>query len=293
MDCRRFEETLFRRLEGVVDPASRRQMTEHAAGCAACRQLEVLAGGDGELPGIEPPAELLAGVLAHTSGAACELAQQRLCEADDLTRTSDDASLQLHLRTCGDCTRIAAALALLEQQLPLLAEMRPDAGFVDQVLAATRPRVPLFERLDAWWEDLVQRPRLAFEGAYLGTVAIALVVMMPASPLPQLSSRLVSGIEAERAQVQRFVVAKVQAVASASRASVAETADRLVTYVVCDKAPKTWRATLACWRQVATDRAGRFWSDTIAPLAEWIRSMWHAALSRLAALNPAPGENHE
>lgn len=126
-----------------------------------------------------PPLDLVDLVLARTSGKACGRAEALLPEHTDgaLGRTDGDL-LQLHLGYCSSCRDLSVALARLALELPGVAEVRPDARFIEDVLIRTS-RAPVRRALD-WaahasiiWQRLVLRPRLAAEGAYLGTLVLA------------------------------------------------------------------------------------------------------------------------
>jgi len=83
----------------------------------------------------------------------------------------------------------------LSVELPQLAELPLDDGFLDDVLARTSSRRP---RLTGWadrmaeaWESLVQRPRLAWEGAYVATLLLLLIFGTPNSPLAGVPAKVI------------------------------------------------------------------------------------------------------
>src|SRR5262245_51684883 len=165
--CRTFVDRLDDLLEGRLEADDRLAMEAHLSACNGCRELRRLAAGDGGAPA--PPADLLAGVLARTTGPTCGSARGRLCDhADSLLDPVDDRMVRLHLDGCADCSGLAAALARLAADLPRLAELEPGAGFTASVLSRTSRRETLAARLAAavaaGWGRLARRPRIAFEG---------------------------------------------------------------------------------------------------------------------------------
>jgi Putative zinc-finger len=74
MACSEFEALLSEALDGTLNDAARQRFEAHKSGCAVCRQTftEVEAGMNWmeALPEVEPPARLLHGILAETTGKA-------------------------------------------------------------------------------------------------------------------------------------------------------------------------------------------------------------------------------
>jgi hypothetical protein len=105
----------------------------------------------------------------------------------------DDELLRLHLDACPECAGLARALLRLQADLPMLAERLPDDRFLADVLARTTLRgwaAPRrAARLAEGWRRLVQRPRFAFEGAYLGSIFLLMLFGIPASPLAGVPQR--------------------------------------------------------------------------------------------------------
>jgi hypothetical protein len=66
-------------------------------------------------------------------------------------------------------------------------------------------RLPLAARVSEFLERLSQRPRLAFEGAFVGTLAFVLVLGMPAAGVADLPARLMAEVRQERIEVQNAV----------------------------------------------------------------------------------------
>ncbi len=188
MVCRTFEELLEALLAGTLDPATAEALASHRDGCARCRELEELVRAEPHGDDDAPPADFVSGVLARTSGEACTRAAGML--PDHVDGRSDPAAAELlegHLSGCAPCRGLEVALAALAVDLPRLAEIRPDERFVDDVLARTVPWRRRFARdLARRWQALLARPRLAWEGAYLGALLLAVLVGTPGSPLASL-----------------------------------------------------------------------------------------------------------
>jgi hypothetical protein len=161
----------------------------------------------------DPPAPLeteldalLAGVLARTTGPVCGRAHELLPD-QDLPET-DRRLLALHLEGCAECRALSAALAALAEDLPALAEVPPEPGFVEGVLARTSqaaPAVPVLERwvrraesvadavAGAWrrsWPAWVRRPRFAWEAAFVLTLVLTPVFAAAGAPLQERAVEL-------------------------------------------------------------------------------------------------------
>jgi len=93
----------------------------------------------------------------------------------------------LHREHCGDCGALGTALLQLKEDLPALALADPGPQFTAQVMAATlspgRRLVRLGRRIRQTWERLGQRPRIAWEGGYIGALVLFLIFGLSASPL--------------------------------------------------------------------------------------------------------------
>jgi anti-sigma factor RsiW len=194
--CDAFLENSDRLLDGSLEGADRDAALRHLEECADCRVLLAALA--------EPPQDpdLSEAILARTSGAACGSARERLCAWIDGELDPFDAELMAgHLRSCPDCGGLARALERAAEELPRLAALDPGPGFVEAVLARTslRPRpAPLRERIASALAGLVERPRLALEGAFVATVLLYMVAGAPdravdvlRNPVPE--QRLVFG----------------------------------------------------------------------------------------------------
>lgn len=186
MDCRELENRLEALLDSELDDRERDRCARHLEGCPRCRELvEPLAVT------AAPPEDLVGAVLARTSGSACGRAHALLGDwLDGELAATDHLLMAAHLHGCGDCRALAAAMTRLSAELPLLAELRPDPGFVDAVLAAT---LPARVRLRRWWAGVwpqwVRRPRFASEAAFVATMVLVLIFATPGSPLAALPTK--------------------------------------------------------------------------------------------------------
>jgi predicted anti-sigma-YlaC factor YlaD len=218
MNCtsfeRRLESYLDDGLDGGLDSglgaAERAACDAHLGRCAECRELVEAAGGAAAATesGLPPATDLLAAVIERTSGAACPRARDLLAGVADgpppaAARGSTEL-LAAHLERCDGCRATAAALAALARELPRLAEVRPDPGFVDQVLAAT---LPAAVRLRRWWARSwprwVHRPRFAAEAAFAGLLVLVAVSSAAGAPLWAAPRQAVEEAEEVQQEVGR------------------------------------------------------------------------------------------
>lgn len=186
MDCRAFLDRLEALLAEELSEEESCSAQMHLRQCADCRELERLARVESDDPAITPPADLADAVLELTTGSSCRPAEGLLC--DHVERRLDDVSselVRLHVESCPDCAALVRTLIRMTEDLPVLAELEPDPRFVSDVLSATRDRVarrPASGLVEAC-RLLLQRPRIAWEGAYVATVLLALAFGSPGSPL--------------------------------------------------------------------------------------------------------------
>ena len=188
MDCKQFLDRLEDFLDGRGSAGQMQAGRIHAGECVDCRDLLEILGEDPEGTPIAVPPGLTRQILRETSGPPCESARKQLGEYVDRILDSEDAELiRLHLSGCEDCSALFGVMVRMSVDLPLLAELTPDAGFVEEVLAGTRQRRPptlsWAARLAGAWVGLLQRPRFAWEGAYIGTFLFVLLFGIPSSPL--------------------------------------------------------------------------------------------------------------
>jgi anti-sigma factor RsiW len=188
LDCPGLLDHLEAFLEGRLDDDVRLAVEQHLSDCAHCRELTQRLRAAPEDRNLEPPAGLVETVLAGTTGSVCETARERLCDYVDAELEPFDGELmRSHLSGCDECSTLARCLSRLSTELPLLAELEPDPAFVGDVLRRTlpvrAPTAPWADRIADGWRRLVQRPRFALEGAYVGAFALALLFGIPNSPL--------------------------------------------------------------------------------------------------------------
>jgi len=321
MNCAEFQECLFEWLEGRLEAAEVERMQFHAAGCLRCRELEELAAGDAGLPAVEPPDDMVASIMAQTTGGACDrallLVSERLdAGSADVTGSIEaDPLLEMHLESCAECARLAGALERLNRELPAMAEMEPDPGFVGDVMAATvgaavpvravaplqeatpvphlvsRPAfdwrewvqsLPLAAPVHAFFERLSQRPRLAFEGAFVGTLAFLLVIGLPSAGVAELPTRLVAEVRQERLEIQIAVADNFGRAAEAGRAAWSTSTDRLGArlgeYVNFRLDTASTRSRLADmfgrWRQASIEIATHLWDGEFGAAFARMWRLW-------------------
>jgi len=199
MDCRRFEFRLEDLSKGALPLAEQRAAKEHAAGCAACNELLELV----MLP-VETEREasvslrgFVESVVDQTSGAACASATASLpALADGSLEREQRVLVAAHVAECAECDHLVTLLSALRRDLPRLAEVRPDAGFVADVLKRT---LPVNVQLRRWWGRTwtrwLHRPRFASELAYIGSLVLVLVVATPGSPLEAVPRRALAAVQ--------------------------------------------------------------------------------------------------
>lgn len=232
MDCHDFEDRFEAFLAGELPAPERAACEAHAAGCPACRELVELASAPDPAPSsgaAEGAEDLLGRVLAATSGPACDRAGELLASRLDEAEPADPLErelLDLHLAGCQSCRELARVLALLAEDLPRMAEVRPDPGFVNDVLAATLPLAVRWRRSlsrsfsRSWsrrWAGWLRRPRFAWEVAFVVTLLFLPVFASASSPMagvPKTARSLAeenpvphlwAGLERELAEAPRAV----------------------------------------------------------------------------------------
>ena len=187
MECTQFSDRLDALLDGTLPAGEETRAEAHATACPRCRELYALMRVDLETPSVKTPGGLTESILMHTSGRACPRAQTLLGDHVDGTLGElDREPVDSHLRQCRECVALASVLARLGEDLPIFAELRPDATLVNDVLARTvRPT-----RWSALWngaqhagQRFFERPRIAWEAGYVAAMVVWLVVGASWSPL--------------------------------------------------------------------------------------------------------------
>jgi len=252
IDCRVFTERLDDFLEKRLDAAALREAEEHLRACARCRELRAAAAGALLDMTIEPPAGLAEAVLRRTSGSTCQSAHDRLCDFADRALGHDDEGLvRMHLNGCEECAALSRALAHLKVDLPALAELEPDPGFLIGVLSRTgasrgrrsaavawRPGIvaPAWaSRVASGLRRLVRRPRFAWEGGYIGALFLILLFGTPGSPLAGIPEEALSLVRTNPVAIVREsadavaprVKSRVQSAWQTTSGTVAEASDAI------------------------------------------------------------------
>ena len=202
---------------------------------------------------------LIQGIMQRTSGSPCGRARDLICEQTDGALERVDAGLlTAHSEHCADCRSLAATMAWMRRPLQELAEIDPGPQFTTAVLRQT---LSLGQRLGRRfrsfgieWAELMRRPRIAWESAYVGAAIIGLLFAAPISPLNQVPGQALRVAQAN----------PVQALAQVSR--------DVVPAAVVTWTDTAWSATggraavtARTWRDDLGDRLVRAW-DAGRPL---------------------------
>ncbi|NWG14576.1 MAG: zf-HC2 domain-containing protein [Acidobacteria bacterium] len=184
-ECSQFESQLSDLLAGILPlPASIRAQ-EHMSSCRKCRRLYKTAVGELDLLAPGAGQSLAVEILKKTSGPACQRAQDGISEFIDGALTPGDSRiLFMHLQACPSCAEILRTLTETRSAFRPMARIQPGTGFTEEVLAATTrrsvPADPGKTGSRRWRTDLLHRPRLAWELAYLFTLILLVTVGNPA-----------------------------------------------------------------------------------------------------------------
>ena len=188
MECTQFSHRLDALLDGTLPAGEQTRAEAHAATCPQCGELYALMRVDLETPSVKTPGGLTESILVRTSGRVCLRAQTLLGDHVDGTLGGLDRELvDAHLQRCRECAALASVLSRLDEDLPVFAELRPDAALVDDVLSRTRPRPArwsaMWDRVQGAGQRLFERPRIAWETGYVAAVVVWLVFGAAWSPL--------------------------------------------------------------------------------------------------------------
>ncbi len=240
MECTRFEELLFERLEGVLDESGCEDLTAHAGKCSRCQELESMLTSPARA--VEVPDDLTASVLALTS------------EREPLQR----------------------ALRQLDLDLPAMVSITPDESFVADVMTATveADKQRFWFRAREFWNGLAQRPRFALEGAYLGGIAIFLLVGLPGSPLAGVSDQVLNELRDENSVVRTSLSESASRVTEFSQASWTR-AGHLASTAIANGLPGAPDLTQSTsWLVEVAKAVGNWWLDTFSAAIEWLQDAW-------------------
>lgn len=208
MICDAFLERVAALLDGGLARSDRQEMLRHLEVCAECRGIFAALAAAEDAP--EDPG-LAAAILAQTSGGACASAQSQLCARIDGELGPFDAELvDGHVQRCAECAGLARALERMEQELRRLAAVDPGPRFVDEVLARTSRHPRRASRgargAVAILAHLLDRPRVAWEGALAATLLLFAPVLAPGSPLADLPQRAVGQLRGTVNEIEATVV---------------------------------------------------------------------------------------
>ncbi len=285
MDCRELEDRLEALLDGELGELERRRCARHLEICPSCREL-----AEPFVAGAAPPEDLVDTVLASTSGPPCDRAESLLCAwLDGETAGTDRDLMAAHLDHCAHCRGLAAAMTRLAAELPELAELRPDPGFVEAVLAATLPvRVRLRRWWAAVWPQWVRRPRFASEAAFVATMALVIVFATPGSPLEAVPTK---ALELARTDPTARLEAPVAQLGARLEAPVATLGEQFTVRV---KEPiragyARGEAEARTWAQAAEARGRAFIDD----LSAWLGTSRERLASLLERADEKASDNQD
>jgi hypothetical protein len=150
-------------------------------------------------------------VLSRTSGSGCDRACEQLTDLMDGTLAGMDRELvQAHLEHCDPCRSVAVTFGWLEPLLPQMAEIDPGPAFTARVVKETTRResyrkpahadpsgpAGLMDRVGRWWESQILRPMFAAQVAYVATVVLVLIAVVPGSPFRQVPGKALEVVQA-------------------------------------------------------------------------------------------------
>jgi hypothetical protein len=273
MTCDRFRATVIGSEPVLESLAAWPDLHAHAAECETCRHwFATFAEGAG-LWRTEIGADVAAPVMAATGGTPCDRARVLLASSRDAALNATDADLLAsHAARCTECRIFAATLAAITDALPTLAEWDPGPGFAAAVLARTSLRPADATWGDRWravWQRLVQRPRFAWETAYVVTLCWLLIFGHPINALDWTTAR-VSAVARETVPA-RVRVVQTQVVSWRERASA--DVDRAVSLVA------SGRASVENTASAAQRQATAWWTRLAADVVSLLESGWHAMVA--------------
>jgi hypothetical protein len=199
-------------LAGELPASELRAAADHLRACPSCRRVVEVARTSQQVLRAETAPDLVASVLARTTGSACPRAEALLVREPREAEADPGGTTLLrgHLAHCRPCRELARTVAWLLPLLPTLAELEPAPAATAHWLERTRPllrRRARRRRLAAasakvrhgwveWWRRWWRRPRFAFEAAYVGTLLLVALVGTPLSPFQQVPERALTIVRA-------------------------------------------------------------------------------------------------
>ena len=202
-------------------------------------------------------ADLTASILARTSGPACDRLRGLACDFVDGALPADDLELVAqHLEHCPQCRGLVTGLAPAIRVLPEFAQVDPGLSFTASVLTRTRSPLPLIlpppDRFLAGWANLMRRPRVALEAAYLATAAGLILTQIP---LPGSAGSAGSAF-----------ISQVRTEARISTARVASLGQRLTRSALATSPVQIFRSREGAWATFRTrfnQRFERIWKRLV------------------------------
>lgn len=250
---------------------ARSNVEAHAATCPDCREwLDAVVASLRDCDQA-PPLGLAGAVLARTTGPACARSVERLPAFVDGALDGVDRQLMVeHARHCVACDALGRALARLRIELPTLAEVAPQPSLVHEILARTSrsaraERAWTVGRSSAIWLRALLRPQLAFEGAYVGALALAALFILGGGSIHDVKDDL----EAWSERPLQFSVSPVdRALAKIERLSTVETNLDARAEDLRDAARRVGRALGSLWSPQRRPDADPNETPTTKPIQE-------------------------
>ena len=257
MDCSSFEELMFAALDGPLAGPDEEARRMHAAGCTRCGALERLMSTEHPVPAAAAPEDLLESILIATSPAWARTFARLNRELPGLADVQPDAAFVTDVlaATTGAAAREAAAAAGEAAAAPRATTV-PSTSEEAASFRAPR-RVRGTDRLAAAWEALLQRPRLAFEGAYIGALALILLVGTPAWSLSISPAALITEFREERIE------------------PALQSVNRRVEPIVAAAGENVSSFLTGVW-STARGRGSELWSTSVKTTVDRGRALWCA-----------------
>jgi hypothetical protein len=258
-------------------------LDDHASACESCRQWRATFAEGSELWRAGAGADVAVPVMAMAGGAPCDRARELLASIREAALDPTDTELlAAHTARCAECRTFAAALASITLALPTLAEWDPGPGFAASVLARTSRGSADPSWGDRWrvaWQRLVQRPRFAWEAAYVATLCWLLIFGHPVTALDWTTAR-VSAVARDTVPAQ---VREAQTRVVSWRERVTADVDRAVSVMA------SGRASMAQAASAAQRQATTWWTNLAADVLSLLESSWRAMVEWVNEFFAGPG----